>query len=98
MILAYITFENKSEACLFCEELIKTKLIKCANILEGTSVFEWQEHVAKNSEAYAILKLKKENQNKLLDYVETHHSYDTACCIFVEPDKVNEAYLKWVNS
>lgn len=95
MILFYVPCKNKEEAKKIAKELLKEKLIACANILDSESIYEWKEKLKEESEAIMLIKtferVEKEVKNKIMDL----HSYDTPAIIKII-GKANKEYLEWM--
>jgi len=96
MIFVYITNPNRKAALKIANELLKQRLIGCANIFPIESLYWWKEKIVKDKEYVLIAKTLEKNYKKVKDIVEKIHPYSVQCILKIKIDKVNEKYLKWL--
>jgi len=97
LMLAYITCKNKREAEKIGKELVRKKIIGCANIIPKiTSYYLWQKKLIKENETILFCKLLKNKQKILEKKVKEMHSYKIPFIGFIEINKVNKAYIEWL--
>lgn len=81
----------------FLEELLKSKLIACANILPKIhSIYHWQGAIEKSTEQLLILKTTTNNLEKLKSRFVKNHPYDTPEFVAISPKDVNDKYQDWI--
>lgn len=96
-IWVYITAPNKEEAKNIARELVKSKLIACANILDGLeSIYHWEGQIQEDQEALIIAKTKKDNFAKIEESVKSLHSYSCPCIIALPIIQGHNPYLNWI--
>ena len=96
-IVVFITTKNLSQAKKISRQLIKEKLIACANIVQGVeSVFWWQNKVDQSKEVLLIIKTKKDLFSTLVKKVKALHSYAVPEIIALPIVEGNPDYLKWL--
>lgn len=94
-ILIYVTYEKEIDAQIICEQLVKEKLIACANIHKIQSMYQWQGEVVKAEEWVSILKTTESNWEIIKNRVEEIHPYDIPCVTKI-PVTSNENYANWI--
>lgn len=92
----YITCKDEEEAKKIAMELLKERLIACANIFPIRSLYWWQEKIQDEKEYAIIAKSKKENFGKIKNFIKSVHSYEVPCIVAWEVKEGNEEYLDWV--
>lgn len=96
MRIIYLTCKDIDEAKKISRDLIKNKLVACANIFPITSMYEWDNEIKDEKEVVVLLKT-----NSNFDVVEKEikklHSYDTPAIYSWTVDKINKDYSNWIN-
>ena len=98
MIIVYITCKDKKEAKKISINLLKKRLIACANIFPVSSLYWWKNKINECNEIAIIAKTRKENFFQIKKRVKAMHSYDVPCIDSWDVDNVDEDYLKWLNN
>ena len=97
-IVVFITTKNSAQAKKISHELIKEKLIACANIVQGVqSVFWWKKKVDQSQEVLLIVKTRQNLFPKLAKRVKALHSYQVPEIIALPILAGNPDYLKWID-
>jgi periplasmic divalent cation tolerance protein len=96
MIFVYITNPNKKTALKITNELLKQRLIGCANIFPIESLYWWQGKIVKDKEYVLIAKTLEKNYEKVKEVVEKIHPYSVPFISKIEIDKINSKYLSWL--
>ena len=97
-IVVFVTAKDISEAKKISDQLLKKKLIVCANLIEGVeSVFRWQGKIDQAKETLMILKSKQSLFKKIVKTVNAHHSYEVPEVIALPIVDGNPDYLKWID-
>jgi periplasmic divalent cation tolerance protein len=98
-IVVLITAKDKKEATKIANGLLETKLIACANIIDGVqSLFRWQGRIDSSKEVLLVLKTKKTLFKKVMIKVKSLHSYQTPEIIALPVVEGSEDYLDWISS
>ena len=98
-VVILVTAKDKKEAGKIARGLLGSKLIACANIVQGVqSLFWWQGKIDTSREALLILKTKKVLFKKVSAKVKSLHSYQTPEIIALSIVNGSEDYLRWINS
>jgi len=98
-IVIFITAANKKEADKIAEELVKSKLAACVNIVGNIkSVFRWQGKLDRTEEVLLIIKSKKSKFNKISGFVKSMHSYQVPEIISLPVISGNKDYLEWLDA
>ncbi len=95
-ILIYTTHKNSEEAQKITNILLKEKLIACVNFFPITSQYRWKGEIETSNEIVAILKTRTENWNKVKEYIERSHAYETPCVIKLTEVEANDSYSSWI--
>lgn len=77
MIFVYSTFPIQKEAKKIGGGLIGKKLAACVNIFPIESIYSWEGKIAREREFVAIIKTKKQNFERMENFILKHHSYDS---------------------
>ncbi len=95
--LVYITAENANEARKIAEELVKSGLAACANIMDNMhSIYRWKGKVEEANETVIILKTKTSLVDSLTDKVKSMHSYECPCVVSFPIENGNDAFIQWI--
>lgn len=93
----YVTVRDKAEAVSLSRELIKEKLIACANISgDILSIYHWDGKICEDSERAVFMKTRKDLVEKVTNRIKQLHSYDTPCIVQWDITGGSEAYLTWI--
>ena len=96
--LVYITTKDKAEARKIGQELVKTRLAACINIIDNmNSMYWWQGKIQDDNEAILIAKTKQSLVKKLIKKVKSLHSYSCPCIISLPILEGNKDYLQWLS-
>lgn len=75
----YWTIDSTARAHELVQELIDNKLIACANILPGVSMYPWQGSVHREQEVFVLCKTTPDLVDAAVTYLEKAHDYDVPC-------------------
>ena len=96
MTLAYITCKGRKEAEKISMQLLKKRLIACANIFPIKSIYWWQGRIINDKENVIIAKTNNKNFKKMEKEVKKLHSYTIPCILRIDT-KANKDYEGWAN-
>ena len=96
MILIYTTHPTKEHAEKIIKELLKEKLIVCANTFPIESSYKWEGAIKKEKEAAALLKTQEKHWEAIKNKIKELHDYATPCIIKIQGE-ANEQFTTWMN-
>ncbi len=93
------TFSNYDEATKMIRQLLQERLIACANIIpEIKSFYWWNDKIEEESELIVLMKTRKELERKVIEKIESLHSYDVPAIYAVDSmTEISAPYLQWIN-
>ena len=95
----YMTAESFEEAKRIGQILVVQNLAACVNLLENmTSIYKWEEKLDESKEVIMIAKTSKTLMPKLIETVNSHHSYDCPCILELPIQGGNPDFLSWIKS
>ena len=96
-ILILTTASTKAEADQIANKLVQEKLAACVNIIPNIkSIYRWKDKINTDSEFLLIIKTMKSVENKVIQYIKKHHSYDTPEIISFPITGGDKRYLNWI--
>jgi len=95
-LLLYVTHPSRPEAVRLSTELLRQRFIACVNYIPIDSTYWWQGELQSSSEILTIYKTRKENYEKVREFIESAHIYDTPCIIRLAEVTANEGYEEWI--
>jgi periplasmic divalent cation tolerance protein len=98
MIFIFTTLNNKKIAEKIGKELLKKRIVACYNLLPIESAYWWKGKIAQEKEVLMIFKSRKQNFEKVENYLKKHSGYETPEVVAIEPSKVSKPYLGWIHS
>ena len=95
----YMTAESFKEAKRIGQILVSQNLAACVNLLENmTSIYKWEEKLEESKEVIMIAKTSKTLMPKLIETVNSLHSYDCPCILELPIQGGNPDFLSWIKS
>lgn len=94
--LLYVTHPSKPEAVQLTAALLNERLIACANYYPTESVYWWEGRLTSTTEIMTIYKTRTENWEKVRDFIEKDHTYQTSCIIKLATVEANASYEQWI--
>ena len=95
-VLIISTYPNKKLILKITNDLVKTKIIACANISKIDSVYSWNGKIQNSSEYIVIFKTMTKNKNKLKKIIAETHPYDVPEIAEIDVTSINKSYLNWL--
>ena len=96
MKIIYTTFPDEKTAREISEELVKKKLIACANVFPISSFYYWQNELQRDLEYAAILKTKDGVVDKAVERLKSLHPYAAPAIIVINAELQSEKYAEWM--
>ena len=95
----YMTAGSIEEAKSIGQILVVQNLAACVNLLENmTSIYKWEEKLEESQEVIMIAKTRKTLMPKLIEKVNSLHSYDCPCILELPIQGGNPEFLSWIES
>jgi len=96
--LLYTTFPREEEAIKITQNLLKRRLIACANILGPIkSLYFWEEKLEESQEIAVLFKTTSDKAQELIDTLQELHSYDTPAILEIPVGKSTDLFCEWVH-
>ena len=98
-IQIFTTTENKDDAGMIAETVVKKRLAACAQIVGPiTSTYWWEGAMEKAEEWLCIMKSRKNLYDRLEEAILSVHPYDVPEVVAVPIVSGNQKYLQWLNN
>ena len=95
----YMTAGSIEEAKSIGQILVVQNLAACVNLLKNmTSIYKWEEKLEESQEIILIAKTRKTLMPKLIETVNSLHSYDCPCILELPIQGGNPDFLSWIKS
>ena len=95
----YMTTGSFEEAKSIGQILVGQNLAACVNLLENmTSIYKLEENLEESKEVIMIAKTSKTLMPKLIEKVNSLHSYDCPCILELPIQGGNPDFLSWIGS
>ena len=95
----YMTAGSVEEAKSIGKILVGQNLAACVNLLENmTSIYKWEDKLEEGQEVVMIVKTRKILMPKLIEKVNSLHSYDCPCILELPIQRGNPDFLSWIKS
>ena len=95
----YMTAGSVDQAKSIGQILVGQNLAACVNLLENmTSIYKWEEKLEESKEVIMIAKTRKTLMPKLIETVNSLHSYDCPCILELPIQGANPDFLSWIES
>ena len=95
-VLIISTYPNKKLILKITNDLVKTKIIACANISKIDSVYSWNGKIQNSAKYIAIFKTITKNKAKLKTIIAETHPYDVPEIAEIDVTSINKSYLNWL--
>ncbi len=93
----FITVDKKKNAQKIMLELLKKRLIACVNLIPNIkSMYWWKGKIEIAGEFLLIVKTKKDNVKKIIEFVKKIHPYTIPEIIAFDIKEGNKDYINWV--
>ena len=97
--LLYITASNREEAISIARELVHSRLVACANIVEhAMSMYWWQGEIEHDTEALVIAKTLSSHVDRAVAKAKELHSNSCPCVLAVPIVGGNPEYIAWLRA
>ncbi len=96
MKLVYCPCRYDDEAREIARELLRKKLIACANVFPITSLYRWKGKKSEHAETVLLCKTTATRTKKVVAEIKKLHSYECPAIIVIDA-KANKEFEKWVS-
>ncbi len=96
MILVYTTFPDMETARRIVGELVKKRIIACANLREHDALYIENGDVVEREEIGALIKTEVGKWKELKEEIRRMHPYKTPLLMRIDVDRVNHEYIEWM--
>jgi len=98
-VVVFVMVSDEKEATKIVRNLLKDRLIACANIVGPvSSLFWWKGKIDKANEFLVIMKSRKNLFKKLSERVKELHSYEVPEVIALPVIEGLPSYLNWLGT
>ncbi len=99
ILMVYTTFPDEQSAKRIATELVKLKLVACANIFGTmTSIYEWQGEVREEGEVGVLFKTVRSRFVVLSRELCARHPYETPAVVALDAAHVEENFQSWIET
>ncbi len=97
MLIIFTATPNEAEAESLAKQLIEQKLAACVQVLpKMKSFYFWKDELQIDSEHLVLIKTTDAKFADVESFIKANHTYEIPEIISVQPDKVSDDYLKWL--
>jgi len=95
-LTGFITCKSADEAHKIASELLKKRLVTCANIVkEISSSYWWHGKIENAEESLVIIKTRTGLESKIIKETKKHHSYALPAIEFIKTETDRET-KNWI--
>ena len=99
LCFVYMTAGSLEEAKKIGQILVELNLAACVNLLENMiSFYKWKVKLEEGQEVVMIAKTLRTLLPKLIETVNSHHSYDCPCILDLAIQGGNPEFLTWIKT
>ncbi|MDD9331098.1 MAG: divalent-cation tolerance protein CutA [Wolbachia sp.] len=99
LVFIYTTFSSSGEAKKISEWLLNDKLVVCVNIFpEVNSLYLWEGKINNSCEVVTVMKTMDDKVDRIIDKIESMHSYDKPVIAVVPIGRANKSFTNWANN
>lgn len=86
-----------AQAPVLARTLLEQRLIACATVLTGRSLFRWRGAMEEEDEALLVMKSRADRWDHIREAIRRLHPYDTPEIIALPIVEGLPAYLAWID-
>ena len=99
LCFVYMTAGTLEEAKKIGQILVELNLAACVNLIENMiSFYKWKGKLEEGQEVAMIAKTRRTLLPKLIETVNSHHSYDCPCILELPIQGGNLEFLTWIET
>jgi periplasmic divalent cation tolerance protein len=92
------TYPDKKSISKISNELVKTKIVACVNIIKISSIYSWNGEIKNTSEYLALFKTSNKNKRILKEKIKSTHPYDVPEIAELSINSINKYYFDWITN
>lgn len=97
MIEIHWTANNLDEARRICQNLVRDKLVACAQIIpQIESIYLWKGQIEREEECKIVLKTANDYLEPIKEYILKNSSYEVPEIVIHDIEVGNLKYLQWM--
>lgn len=97
MRIYYVTLNTSDEAQQISRALLEQQLAVCTNWFPITCAYRWERKIVEEPETVLLVKTKPGYRGAIEQVIREHINY-TNLIAEIEPESVNESFLKWLDT
>jgi periplasmic divalent cation tolerance protein len=97
MRIYYVTLNTSDEAHQISQALLKQQLAVCTNWFPITCAYRWEGKIVEEPEMVLLIKTQQGKRSAIERVIREHINY-TNLIAEIEPESVNESFLKWLDT
>lgn len=99
IVSVYAVFGSAEEAKTIARSAVEDGLAACANILAPChSLYRWEGRIEEAAEIPVLLKTRADLAERLIERIDSLHSYEVPAAVAWAIEAANPAYARWVES
>jgi len=91
------TLETEKDATELARLLVEARLAACVQQMPVNSTYRWQGKLQSADERLLLIKTRTDATDRLIDFIKTHHPYDTPEIIATPITTATPEYLHWID-
>jgi len=98
IVIVATTCSSMEEASHLAKEVIEKRLVACCQVIPNVhSYYIWKGETTSSQEVVLQMKTFPFAQERLVRYVQEHHSYELPEIIVYQVSCASEAYMMWMH-
>lgn len=97
MRIYYVTLNTSDEAHQISHALLEQQLAVCTNWFPITCAYRWEGKIVEEPETVLLIKTQQGKRSAIERVIREHINYANLIAE-IEPESVNESFLKWLNT
>jgi len=97
-IFVYTTLPKRRKARQLAKDLLRERLVACANIFKIDSLYRWQGELEEAREYGVLLKTRIELYARVEKRIRELHPYELPAVVSFRIDNGSKAFLDWIAS
>ena len=95
-VLIVSTYPDRNSIGKIADQLVRSKVAACVNIMRISSVYMWNGKIENSPEYLGLFKTTKKNSKLLKEKIRTTHPYKVPEIAEIDITSVNRPYYDWL--